>query len=113
MSTTSFSARAARPRRSCLGHVRGLRHPCRHGQGALPDRRGALHGVTGEVLDPAGLADRAAEVAARQRSAETRRTYAAMYRAFTAFLGPQATVEDLTPAAVRARRTKPVSNRWR
>ncbi|MDQ6807228.1 MAG: site-specific integrase, partial [Actinomycetota bacterium] len=61
-------------------------------------------GVAGEVLDAAALAARAAEVVARQRSGETRRTYAAVYRAFTAFLGPQATVEDLTPAAVRAYR---------
>jgi hypothetical protein len=44
-----------------------------------------------EVVDPAGLAARAAEVAARQRSPETRRTYAAVYRSFGAFLGPNAT----------------------
>jgi hypothetical protein len=41
-----------------------------------------LQRVTGaavEVVDPAGLAARAAEVAARQRSPESRRTYAAVY----------------------------------
>ena len=64
-----------------------------------------------EVLDPTGLAARAAEVAARQRSPETRRTYAAVYRTFTAFLGPNATAEDMTrgngarlPRSARARR---------
>jgi site-specific recombinase XerD len=57
-----------------------------------------------EVVDPAGLAARAAEVAACQRSPETRRTYAAVYRSFGAFLGPDATREDLTPEAVRAYR---------
>jgi hypothetical protein len=34
--------------------------------------------VSGEVIDPRGLAVRADEVAARQRSPETRRTYAAV-----------------------------------
>jgi len=51
--------------------------------------------VAGEIVDPAGLAARAAEVAARQRSPETRRTYAAVYRTFCAFLGPDAPAEDL------------------
>lgn len=60
--------------------------------------------VTGGVVDPAGLAARAAEVAARQRSPETRRTCAAVYRTFGAFLGPHATAEDLTAEAVRAYR---------
>ena len=60
--------------------------------------------VGGEVIDPRGLAARAAEVAARQRSPETRRTYAAVYRSFAAFVGPQATAEDVTPEAVRAYR---------
>src|SRR5687767_14199204 len=57
-----------------------------------------------EFIDPAGLAGRAAEVAARQRAPETRRTYAAVYRAFGAFLGPDATQTDVTPEAVRAYR---------
>jgi hypothetical protein len=57
-----------------------------------------------EVLDPSGLAARAAEVASRQRSPETRRTYAAVYRTFTAFLGPRASPEDLTAQAVRSYR---------
>jgi site-specific recombinase XerD len=60
--------------------------------------------LRGEVIDPRGLTARAAEVAARQRSPATRRTYAAVYRSFAAFVGPQATAEDLTPEAVRAYR---------
>jgi site-specific recombinase XerD len=51
-----------------------------------------------------GLLAVAAEIAARQRSPETRRTYAAVYRAFAAFLGPLATAEQLTPEAARAYR---------
>jgi hypothetical protein len=47
-----------------------------------------------------------AEVAARPRAPETRRTYAAVYRTFAAFLGPQATAEDPTPEAVRAYRER-------
>jgi site-specific recombinase XerC len=60
--------------------------------------------VTGELLDPADLLTRAAEVAARQRSPETRRTYAAVYRGLCAFLGPDATAEHLTPETVRSYR---------
>jgi site-specific recombinase XerD len=63
-----------------------------------------LTAVVGQLLDPAGLAARAAEVAARQRSPETRRTYAAVYRSFGTFLGLDATAEDLTPETVRAYR---------
>jgi hypothetical protein len=40
----------------------------------------------------------------RQRSPETRRTYAAVYRSFGTFLGLDATAEDLTPETVRAYR---------
>ena len=57
--------------------------------------------VVGELVDACGLAALAAEAAARQRSPETRRTYAAVYRSFGAFLGPDATADDLTPEAVR------------
>ena len=64
----------------------------------------ARSAATGELLDPAGLVSRAAEVAARQRSPETRRTYAAVYRSFCAFLDPEATAEDLTPETVRSYR---------
>ena len=64
----------------------------------------AASAVRGEVLDPRDLASRAAEVAARQRSPETRRTYTAVYRTFAAFLGPHARAEDLTPDTVRAYR---------
>ena len=60
--------------------------------------------LAGELVDPGGLTVRAAEVAARQRSPETRRTYAAVYRAFGAFLGPDAAPAGLTPEAVRAYR---------
>jgi hypothetical protein len=60
--------------------------------------------LNGEVLDPAALAVRAAEVAARQRSPETRRTYAAVYRSFAAFLGPSSTAAEVTPETVRAYR---------
>ena len=60
--------------------------------------------VGGEVVDPFGLAPRAAELAARQRSPETRRTYAAVYRCFVAFLGSDAVAADVTPEAVRAYR---------
>lgn len=69
-----------------------------------PVSRALTTTVAGEIVDPAGLAARAAEVAARQRSPETRRTYAAVYRTFCAFLGPDAAAEDLTPATVRAYR---------
>ncbi len=60
--------------------------------------------AVGEVLDPGGLAALAAEVAARQRSPETRRTYAAVYRSFCTFLGPKASAAALTPAALRTYR---------
>ena len=63
-------------------------------------------GVVGELLDPAGLAARASEVAARQRSPETRRTYATVYRTFCAFLSPNAGTEHLTPETVRAYRDR-------
>jgi hypothetical protein len=57
-----------------------------------------------DVVDADGLGARAAEVAARQRSPQTRRTYAAVYRSLLGFLGEHAAVEDLTPEAVRAYR---------
>ena len=60
--------------------------------------------VAADVVDADGLGARAAEVAARQRSPQTRRTYAAVYRSLLAFLGEHATVEDLTPEAVRGYR---------
>lgn len=43
-------------------------------------------------------------MATRQRSRQTHRTYAAVYRSLLGFLGEHATVEDLTPEAVRAYR---------
>ena len=60
--------------------------------------------IAGELLHPDGLTARAAEVAARQRSPETRRTYAAVYRTFAAFVGPTASPGDLTPEIVRSYR---------
>ncbi len=61
--------------------------------------------VAGELVPPAdGLAVLAAELAERQRSPATRRTYAAVFRSFSAFLGPDATAAAITPAAVRAYR---------
>jgi integrase family protein with SAM-like domain len=65
---------------------------------------GSAPAVSGDLVDPRGPAARAAEVAARQRSPDTRHTYAAVYRTFAAFLGPQATPEKLTPEAVRVYR---------
>jgi hypothetical protein len=67
----------------------------------LPARLTAL---AADVVDAEGLGARAAEVAARQRSPQTRRTYAAVYRSLLGFLGEHAVVEDLTPEAVRAYR---------
>jgi site-specific recombinase XerD len=69
-----------------------------------PPAVAATRAVTGELLDSTGLAIRAPEVAARQRSPETRRTYAAVYRTICTFLGPEATAEDLTAETVRAYR---------
>jgi Phage integrase, N-terminal SAM-like domain len=60
--------------------------------------------VAADVVDASGLGVRAAEVAARQRSPQTRRTYASVYRSLLGFLGEHATVEDLTPEAVRSYR---------
>jgi site-specific recombinase XerD len=67
----------------------------------LPAR---ITAVAADVVDADRLGERAAEVAARQRSPQTRRTYAAVYRSLVAFLGEYATVENLTPEAVRAYR---------
>jgi integrase len=67
----------------------------------LPARVSA---VAADVVDAHGLGARAAEVAARQRSPQTRRTYASVYRSLLAFLGEHATVDDLTPDAVRTYR---------
>jgi hypothetical protein len=54
----------------------------------------ASSALVGELVDPVGLSARAAEIAARQRSPETRRTYAAVYRGFGACLGPDASAES-------------------
>lgn len=71
------------------------------GQLVLPPRVGDVI----EVRDPRSIAGRAQELAARQRSPETRRTYAGVYRSLVAFLGgPGAGADALTPEAVRAYR---------
>src|SRR3954454_2949634 len=92
-----------RPRRRVPGHERPSAPtptvPVMVDHGEL-----AAAAIAAGVVDPAGLAARAAEVAARQRSPETRRTYAAVYRSFATFLGPHARLEDLTAEAVRAYR---------
>lgn len=60
--------------------------------------------AVGELVEAGGLAELAAEIATRQRSPATRSTYAGVYRAFAAFLGPGATPADLTPETVRGYR---------
>jgi hypothetical protein len=62
--------------------------------------------VAADVIDVGALAARAAEVASRQRSPQTRRTYAAVYRSLVAFLGEHAVVDDLTPEAIRSYRMR-------
>jgi len=71
----------------------------------------SMPALAGVLVDAGGLAALAAEAAARQRSPETRRTYAAVYRSFGAFLGPDATPEGLTPEAVRRYRGAPPRGR--
>ena len=65
---------------------------------------GSASVVTGEVVSSDALAATAAEVAARQRSPETRRTYAAVYRTFCAGLaatvGAHADVRTVRSASV-------------
>ena len=51
-------------------------------------------GVAGDIVDPRGLAAIAAEVAARQRSPETRRTYAAVYRGLRRLPRPRRDARD-------------------
>ncbi len=57
-----------------------------------------------EVIDRDELRAVALEVAARQRAPQTRQTYASVYGAFAAFVGPEATVMDVTAERVRAYR---------
>ncbi len=58
----------------------------------------------GELVDPDSLAARAAAVAADQGAPLTRQTYAGVYRAFCAFVGPDAGAEEFTGDRVRAYR---------
>lgn len=60
--------------------------------------------VSGELVDVDSLAARAAAVAADQGAPLTRQTYASVYRAFTAFLGPDADADAFTSERVRAYR---------
>ena len=89
--------------RTCPGGPAPLRPSPRS---CSPSPRRGRRGSSASLLDPAGLAARASEVAARQRSPETRRTYATVYRTFCAFLSPNAGTEHLTPETVRAYRDR-------
>jgi site-specific recombinase XerC len=66
----------------------------------------AAEPARGEVLDPDALLPVALEIARRERAPNTRRAYAAAYRALDRFLaqrhGPPARRQDLTAVAVRA-----------
>lgn len=55
-----------------------------------------LQAAAVEIVDAGGLHELALSVAARQASPQTRRTYAGVYAALEAFLGPTARPEDLT-----------------
>jgi len=68
---------------------------------SVPAVRSALSGV---VVDPGTLAERAAEVARQQAAPLTRDAYAGVYRAFCAFVGAGAGADALTPTTVRAYR---------
>ena len=89
-----------------LGHERLSAQPacCVRWPPPAPRCQLRVTAVGADVIDVDGLGARAAEVAARQRSPQTRRTYAAVYRSLLGFLGEHAWVEDLTPEAVRAYR---------
>ncbi len=65
-----------------------------------------LERVVGEVIDPGSLAELAARVAGEQPGKLTRDTYAGVYRAFGAFVGPGAGASALTPDSVRAYRDR-------
>lgn len=58
----------------------------------------------GELVDIESLAARAAAVAADQGAPLTRQTYASVYRAFCAFVGPDAGVDAFTGERVRSYR---------
>jgi len=69
--------------------------------------RVVVGGLRGELVAPeSALSVRAADVAAREAAPATRSTYASVYRAFAAALGPDATAADVTPQAVRAWRDR-------
>lgn len=68
---------------------------------ALPVPRNS---EAGELVDPGSLAARAATVAADQGAQLTRQTYASVYRAFCAYVGPDAGTEAFTSERVRAYR---------
>jgi integrase/recombinase XerD len=60
--------------------------------------------LVGELVDAESLAARAAAVAAEQGAPLTRQTYASVYRAFCAFVGPDAGADAFTSEQVRAYR---------
>ncbi|MGI8862963.1 MAG: tyrosine-type recombinase/integrase [Solirubrobacteraceae bacterium] len=70
----------------------------------LPALAGAV--VSPEVIDPNAFAERATQIAARQRSPATRATYAGIYRAFCAGLGADLGPGALTAESVRAWRDR-------
>ena len=55
-----------------------------------------------EIVDTSSLAYTASEIAQRQPSPSTRRTYASVYKNFLGFLGTEIAAKDLTPAMVIA-----------
>lgn len=69
---------------------------------ATPGIAAPVSGVRGELVDDQGLLARATEVAAGQRSPNTRRAYLATYRQFVAFVGdPNVGAEAFTREAMR------------
>jgi len=70
----------------------------------LPATTTTTSGLVGELVDTGALADRAEAIAADQAAPLTRSTYAGVYRAFCAFVGPDAGVDALGRDSVRAYR---------
>ena len=66
----------------------------------------ACEATRGELVDNGALAQLAAEIARRQAAPLTRTTYAGVYRAFCAFVGPDAGPDAVTAASVRAYRDR-------
>jgi len=62
--------------------------------------------VAGEIVDVAGLAALAEEIARQQPAPLTRHTYTGVYKAFCEFVGPGAALDAMTPQRVRAYRDR-------